>query len=551
MEELQAVQHLCALHDTLEQDKACREDYWQELHGYTLPAKAAILGEFTMAERPFDGKYDAMGMLGATRFAANMSMHLTPPQSKWFILSPTPGSAAAYDRRYAESLSGRAERLHYAFQQGNFETEIQGCYEDLGAGTCCVGVQKDDHQAFSLSTRPVSEYTFLENDRHQVDTVFLQRMWTAYEAARRFGFEKLPESLQQSLEKMEPNAYTKRKAYLNVCKPNDSWDPAAITADRFPYSSLWIDKEAKTILRKEGVRRLRYVVSRFWRPTGMLWGMGPSDMAYPWIRAKDKAVEIYMRFAAKVMDPPSIWSDDGAFHPKTTAPGTIIKGRMALGDRGMPQYLQLQGNHQIAEWFFNYLDSVIMQCYFADIFRILSEPGDKTAYEVAAVLQKDFSMAVPIVGRQKVELFAPLIRVCLELQTEYELGIHGWMYRGQNLPEDQYDLEIISPLGLAVKYAEIQKMHDVVTLNSALAQVDPRVWDNYSLDEMSRGIGESMGVPRAWLRSITERRAIRERAQQLADQQYRMQQAQIAADTTNKLSQRIEPESPMAMMAAA
>jgi len=192
-----------------------------------------------------------------------------------------------------------------------------------------------------------------------------------------------------------------------------------------------------------------------------------------------------------------------------------------------------------------------MQAYFADIFRILEQGNQKTAYEVAQVLQKDFAMSIPVVGRQKHELLGPTLRVSLELMTEFELGIDGWMYGGKPLPEYEYDLELISPLGLAVKYTELQKMSDLVTLNSRLAMIDPAVWLEYSLSEMSRAIGESMGVPRKWLRPRSERNAIAARIDELMEQQIAMQKANLASDTMQKLTKGAEANSPAMAMAGA
>ena len=255
---------------------------------------------------------------------------------------------------------------------------------------------------------------------------------------------------------------------------------------------------------------MRYIISRFWKPTGMDWGMGPSDMAYPSIRCMDKFMEVVLKYAAKAMNPPSLWPDDGAFHPMSTAPGAVIVGRMGAGDLGHPQLMQLQTDHRLAQYLVEYYGNQVAQCYFAQIFQTLADSGHKTAYEVATVLQKDYDLAIPVVGRQQRELFAPLVRVCLELMTEWELGIHGWQLHGETLGEYDYQLELISPLALAIKYQELQKLPNLVALLSPLAEMDPGVWDHYSLNDISRGIGESMGVPKSWKRSAYEVRQIQE-----------------------------------------
>jgi hypothetical protein len=231
-------------------------------------------------------------------------------------------------------------------------------------------------------------------------------------------------------------------------------------------------------------------------------------------------------------------------------PGTYIVGRMGATDRGQPAYMELTGDHRLTEFLFQYYSSLILRAYMADIFQILDQK-DRTAQEVMTILSKSYDIAIPVFGRLKAEVFDPLILVCLELLTEWHLGVEGWMYGGRQLPDYAYHLDLISPLGLAIKFAELQNMSDLLVMNSRLAEIDPKVWHNYDLDQMSRAIGDNMGVPRKWLRSVGERRAIREAISEELAQRAAMEKARLAAEATNKLSKTMEPNSPMAALAAA
>lgn len=535
MNESDAIKHLIAQHERLKSDKQMRTGYWEKVLEYTIPHKAAVINEFTLASRPHREKYDSSGMLNAARCAAGMYTHLCPP-GRWFLLTPQPGTEAAEDRAYGESLASQTERLHQAFDLTNFDTEIHSVFEDLMSGTACVAVKKKETQPFTLSARPLAEYAFACDDEGLPSTIFIERQLTPYEAGKLFGLDKLPQAAREALQKMQDSAYVERSGYLHVTRPNETWDPDPIRGTQ-PYESIWLDLTKKKQIKREGIRRQRYIISRFWKATGLDWGMGPSDMAYPTIRCLDKISEIALKYAAKAMDPPSVWPDDGAFHPMSTAPGARIIGRMGATDRGNPQYLQLQSDHRITEWLFQYYSNLLAQIYFAQIFQTLEENRQKTAYEVATALQKDYDLAIPVFGRQKRELFAPLIRVCLELLTEYQLGIYGWRYGGQTLPDYEYKLDLISPLALAIKYQELQKLPNLVALLNPLTEMRPEVWDNYNLDEISLAIGENMGIPTKWKRSLYERRQIRAlRAQALAEQQ-QMQQLQQGADVADKLNQ--------------
>jgi hypothetical protein len=90
-----------------------------------------------------------------------------------------------------------------------------------------------------------------------------------------------------------------------------------------------------------------------------------------------------------------------------------------------------------------------------------------------------------------------------------------------------------------------------VTLNSRLAEIDPSVWDNYTLDEMSRGIGDAMGVPQAWKRPDSAVRQIREARERLLAQQRALEQTKLAGDAARGLGKGVEENSPLARMAPA
>jgi hypothetical protein len=145
-------------------------------------------------------------------------------------------------------------------------------------------------------------------------------------------------------------------------------------------------------------------------------------------------------------------------------------------------------------------------------------------------------------------LFDPLILICLELLTEQDLGIDGWMLGGRELPEFEYDLEIISPLFLAMRYSELQNLDDAQVLLRPWAEIDPSIWDNWSLDEISHVVQENLGIPNRIRRPSSEVRAIREKRAELLLQREQMEQTQMAADAAQKLTKGVEPNSPMARM---
>jgi hypothetical protein len=547
-----AVQQLVATYEALKTTRDQRMEHWQLLCEYMLPHKAAVTQTLEAWSRPYAEKYDATGMLAAADFAANLYTHLTPSDRRWFILAPPALDAdLADDRGYAEMLAERTERLHLALQQTNAETELHSVYEDLTIGTGCLAVKKDADRVFAFSARPIREFCFLVDDEGRPDSVYIERAWTAYEAARRFGWERLPESLRQQLEQQKPDAYRTRRGYLNVMRPNDAWNPRRFAASSQRYENLWIDLAEKKLLEASGSRRLRYIVTRFRAATDIPWGMGPGDLAYSWVRCLDKSVEIFLKYAAKRMDPPLLASDDGAYGPLATTPGSVIVQRLGATDRQRPQFLEIQGDHRISELLLEYFGSLIMRAFLNEIFQMVQDNKDRRVEEVRAIIQKSYAIVVPILGRQKAELFRPLIATCLELLTERDLGIEGWTYGGRPLPEYRYNLELVSPLALAIKYAELKSLDDARMVLSPWAEIDPSIWDHWSLNDVATMIQDSLGIPTRLRRSAAAVRQIREARARVLAQREAMQQAKVAGDAARGLGKSVEENSPLAMLAGA
>ncbi len=552
----QALKNLVATYQRLKADRAGRLNRVETMRKYTFPHKSYLSTPLTGGDNPYSCLYDGTGQLAASEFAANLFTHTTPSDQNWFLLTPPAAEPElANDRGYAEMLAARTERLHVAQRQTNWATEIHSAFEDLADGTCCLEIAKDPDRrsgkAFVLSTRPMNEYAFLTDAAGRPHTVFTEYGFSAYEAAKRFGLAKLPDALQQALGKLEGSAYVDTKPFLNVMRPNEAWDPTSLTDRRYRYENLWVDLTTQKLLSQGGMRRLRRVVARFRTAPGLGWGFGPTDQAYAWIRCLDKSSEIVLKYGAMKMLPPSIWPDDGAFWPQDATPGAVIVGRLGATDAGKPSFLEVQGDHRVGEFLFNYYANLIMRAYMADIFQILRDTKQRTAAEVATILQRAYDVLVPPLARVKQEFFEPTILIQLELLTERDLGVDGWMYGGRELPEYRYDLEMISPLFLALKYAELQNINDAHVILSPWAEIAPEIWDTWSLDEISHVVQENLGIPNRLRRSASALRQLREARAEAAQRQAALEQAKLAGEAASKLSQPVEEGSPMAMMAGA
>jgi hypothetical protein len=184
---------------------------------------------------------------------------------------------------------------------------------------------------------------------------------------------------------------------------------------------------------------------------------------------------------------------------------------------------------------------VIRQGFYNDLFLMLNDDKQRTATEVRDMLRNVMALLVPMYGRQKTELFDPMVEIIADIAAE--AGIITW-----RPAEVKVKVMYMSSMALALEYGELQALSDALLFTSPLAVINPDVWDLYSLDEVSRGIADHMAIPTKWLRPVDEIRDMREARAQMQAMQAQQTQAMAAADAVPKLSGAPEAGSPMARM---
>ena len=121
----------------------------------------------------------------------------------------------------------------------------------------------------------------------------------------------------------------------------------------------------------------------------------------------------------------------------------------------------------------------------------------------------------------------------------------------QELVGQEYDIEYISKLALALKILEVQAYSKGMEVVSPLAEVKPDVLDNYETDEIARGIPERLGWPVEWLKDKEERDKIREERAEMEQAMQAAAMATEAAKAAPGISKEVEEGSVLAEMAGA
>ena len=131
------------------------------------------------------------------------------------------------------------------------------------------------------------------------------------------------------------------------------------------------------VVRTGGYNEFPYLVPRWSKATGEIFGRSPSYNALPDIKTLNKAVEIGLKAWAKAIDPPLLVTDDGVIGRVRMTPAgiTVVRSDTAI------KPLQIGSNWQITDLKENQLRTAIRQAYYSDQLQ-LQEGPQMTATEV-------------------------------------------------------------------------------------------------------------------------------------------------------------------------
>lgn len=523
-------------YNRLKGERSNWESHWQDCYDYGLPRHNDVTGFRTRGEKKMARVYDTTACIALDRFATGLYNYMTPPSQRWHIMTPMDPKAAD-SQVLRRDLMERNDILEQEIRASNFSNECFEAYLDFGAiGMANMMVDRGRETALNFQTRHISEYVCCENSRKRVDTVYCRVPFSPRQAAEEFGTDALSESTSRTL--ADGKNIDTPEDYIHLMLPRTPYDPYSRLSIDMPYASLWFHVKDKHLVAREGVRRMRYLVARFSKAAREIYGRGP--MMQCLADAKELNHHEYLMTMNEEMQifPPTIMPDDGVASNIDLTPASILWIRP---DSVIPQPLRVGGDFQHGMDRAERKRTTIRQTLYNDLFLILQDDKNRTATEVLEVAQDKLNLLGPNFGRCKSELFDPMIELCVDICDSLGL-FEPW-------PAEMgfYQIQYISTLALAMRFSEIKAMSNAMAFLSPFGEMDPSIWDNYSLDDIAQGVGEYMGIPPRWLRSPSAVKEMREARAERQMQLEQVAQATEAAKAIGPLTQRVDPGSIIGM----
>lgn len=535
-------QDLIRVYEKLKGDRGTWEQHWEEIAERILPRQIGFVGDRTSGEKKTQKVFDSKPMIALERFSSVMDSMLTPRQTKWHNLRTTDERLNADSQ--VQDWFYRVNSLLYQTRyvpQANFAGQNSERWVSTGAfGTGALFIDSVfERGVFQFRYRCVNlrDLYMLENHQGVIDTVYRCFKFTARQAAQRWGYENLPDSLKKCLE--NPNKVNDLHEFLHVVKPRTDYMPGRMDAKGKPWASIYIYVKEKAVLEENGYSSFPYSISRYVTAPDEVYGRSPAMVALPDIKMLNEMAKTDIRAVHKLIDPPILLHDDGILGGGAMTvnmrPGGLNVGGVNRNGQAMMQPFSTGARVDINEAKMDQRRAAIDDAFLVTLFQILVETPRMTATEALIRAQEKGMLLTPTMGRQQSEALGPLI--------ERELDLLAAARQLPPMPQalieagGEYEIVYDSPMSRMQRAEELVGVQRTMELLAPFAQIDPTVLDIFDRDALARLTAEVSGVPTPVLRTADQLEQIRQQRAEQEQQAMMMQAAQPLAGAMKDVAQ--------------
>lgn len=524
-------------HEGLAAERAQWESHWREVAERVRPNHNIFSASGTDGDKRNEKMFDSTAALALSKFtAAVISMAFPASQTYQKItVRDKELSSDSSVMRVMDDVTDVVFRNRYA-PDANFQAQSCETVMDVGAfGTGVFFI--DDLLGVGLRYKsvPLAQCYIAEDAYGRVDTLFRKILWTAPQAASRFGADRLPEAIQRALEREQ----TRKFVFLHAVTPNRDRVTGALDYRGMAYSSAYVAvEEGRNIIEEGGYRTFPFAVPRFETAPGEPYGRSPAMMVLPSIKTLNEQKKTVLQAGQLAVSPPIMLSDDGALQSFNRRPNALNFG--AVDDQGRPRAIpfETRGRVDIGLDLMNAERETINDAFFVTLFRILVEEPQITATEAMLRAQEKGQLLAPTMGRMQAEFLGPT--------TRRELDILHHAGALPNLPDKikhhflrggTYDIEYQSPLNLAQKAGQGIAIMNTLNAIAPLAQIDQSVMLRFDLDKSAEHLARINGMPEELIRSDEELTGLKEQQASAAQAKQLLEAAPVAAGAARDFAQ--------------
>lgn len=492
--------------ETAQKKKDLFEDLYRDAYEFALPQRQ-LYGYWegnSVGNKKMARVFDSTAINSTQRFANRLQSGIFPPQRKWCRLEPGPDIPAEKRQQAQAILDVYNEKMFTVIKQSNFDIAIGEFLLDLAVGTAGMLVLPgDDVQPINFIPVPMFLISYEEGANGMVDKIYRRMRMKGESIQLQWRDAEFPTEVAQRI----------------ATKPTDEVELLEATVydpDRGDWCYHVIDKVSKEELVYRRMKSSPWIISRYSKVAGEIYGRGPLLTALPDIKTLNKTLELVLKNASLAISGVYTAADDGVLNPQTVklVPGAIIP----VARNGGPQGESLKPLSRSGD--FN-VSQIVIQDLRANIKRVLLDeslpPDNMSARSATEVVERMKELAQNLgsaFGRLINETMVPLVSRILSVMDERGLI---------DLPLQVNGLEVkvspVAPLAMAQNMEEINNIMQFMQITQSLGaegQIAVKTGDLIDF------LGDKLGVPSAVRNTAAEREFLMEQQRQLQQQDQAM-----------------------------
>ncbi len=484
-----------------------RKDQWrtiyEECYEFALPQRNLYSGYYegkTPGQNKMARVFDATAVNSTQRFANRIQSALFPPYRNWCRLQAGNDVPEERKEEIGQALDIYTEKMFDVIRQTNFDLAMSEFLLDLCVGTAVMLVQPgDDDGPVRFTAVPQYLVSLEEGPYGVVDNVYRKMRVRVDVIQRQWPDAKLPEDLAQKVQD----------------KPDEEIDliEATVWSEKmqtYCYHLVY-SKDKKHAGAVDLVYRTMtvspWIVARYMKVSGEVYGRGPLVSALPDIKTLNKVKELVLKNASIAVAGVYTAADDGVLNPQniTIAPGAIIPVARNGGPQGESiKPLRSAADFNVGQLVINDLIMGIKKMLLDDTLPLDTQSA-RSATEIVERMKELSQNMGAAYGRLITECMMPLVNRILFVMDEQNLV-------DMPLKADGKVVRVIpvSPLAQAQNMDDLQ---NVLQFAQIAQTAGPMGQVAINQDEMLDYIIEKMGVPRRVVNSAEERGAVVEQMQ--------------------------------------
>lgn len=447
--------------------------------------------------------FDSTAINARSSFANRIQSDMMPPFQQWVVLKPGEFVPENQKEEMEKELDDASKKFYAVIQSSNFDTAINEFLHDLAAGTAVMIPEDGDIDSpMGFYAVPPSTVGIEEGAFGKVSGVYRDHCLRVSAIQETWPDAQITTDMNNDIMRNDKSSADKEYEISEGCV----YDP---TTKKWLYKV--VDRKSKTYIVERVYDRNRFLVTRWSKLSGEVWGRGPLVNALPDIKTINKLVEMILRQAALRIA--GVWTvtNDGIINPNNiviTPGATIPVGRNGGPNGPSMANIAPTGDIQVAELEREKLSTSIKQMLFDQ--KLPPDTGAvRSATEIMARVKELVKDIGAPFGRLMGELVHPLVQCVLDMlykrgQIKHRIVIDGLLVKAQ----------VISPL------AQVQSLTDVenvVRWMQILAGFGNEIlYVSAKMEDIGDYLGERLGVPVDLRRNKQERDTMQKTLAQVA-----------------------------------